>query len=624
MTKRVGRIGLATFAAAAVSAGAALAAGGTSIVDAGTGSFPERAYVISLDGTSKLTQADVQVTENGRPVEGVTLVPANSEGGVGTVLLIDASNSMGKSIGDAMASARSFAKATRGQAISVVTFNSRPTVLLPFTFDPAQIDEVLGKAPTLDEGTRIYDALAAAQAQIRDARLGAGRIVLITDGDDVGSTIPSDTVLDALDTEAVRVYTIGIDSPDFTADDLESIADRTGGTFARAAQSAAVKGIFADLGVKASSEYVLRYQSDARPGKDVDVAVQVKGADDALKVSYTSPSPGQGSPYEKSILDRIVQGWPLMLLMAILVVALVVYAVLQLSRLRTNRKLRARLSEYTELEREAAVRRDEVQALVAAAVEAPASRLRDTTWFKRFAMEAEIARISTPPQTLMLIACAIGAVIALILAAIVTPFLIIAAALPPFLLWVEVNRRAERTRRQFQEQLDDNLEVLASGLRAGHTLAGAMNRVVDEAAEPSRSEFRRVVTDERLGVPLDKALEVTAVRMRSSDVDQVALLALIQREAGGNMAEVLDQVIVNIRAREEVRRLVRVLTAQGRLSRWVITGVPIGLFAFILLINPDQIEPLFHHPVGQVSFVLAILGIFAGSYFIKRIVNIEL
>lgn len=619
-------IWVVTVAIAAALAGSAVAAdapAGPELIDAGTALFPDRAYVIALPVKRKLTANDVTVTEDGRAVENETVVPANSEGGVGTVILIDASNSMIGSIDKAMAAARSFAKTTQGQAISVVTFNTRPTVQLPFTFDKKQIDQALAASPTLAQGTKIYDALAAAQAQIRDAKLGAGRIVLISDGADVGSTIPADTVVGALENERVRVYTIGIDSPDFTADDLESIADTTGGGFALAKQPAALQGIFDELGVKASNEYVLRYRSEARPGRDVDVVVAIKGVPEELTTSYTSPRAGQGAPYEESFWSRIVQGWPAMLLITALVLGLIGYAIVRLSELRSNRKLRRRLGEYVEVEEEADRRRTDVTALLSVA-DSSTSRLQQMDWFQRFALETEIAGMGRSPQRLMAMACIGGLVLGVVLASLVSPFLILTAVLPPFFLWGEVSRRAAKTRSRFQEQLDDNLEVLGSGLRAGHSLVGAMSTVVDEAAEPSRSEFRRVVTDERLGVPLDQALEVTAARMKSTDLDQVALLALIQREAGGNMAEVLDQIIVNIRAREEVRRLVKVLTAQGRMARWVIIGVPVGLFFMILLINPDQIQPLFHDPIGQVSLVLAIIGIFLGSWFIKRIVAIEL
>ena len=154
------------------------------------------------------------------------------------------------------------------------------------------------------------------------------------------------------------------------------------------------------------------------------------------------------------------------------------------------------------------------------------------------------------------------------------PFWAILGLVPPIALNLYVRGKARKVRKDFGEQLPENLDVLASALRAGHSLAGAMGVVADEAPEPSKREYRRVVTDEQLGIPLDEALEVTAQRMQNPDIDQLAVLALVQREAGGNTAEVLDQVTRNIRARMDVRRLVTVLTAQGKFSSVVIAAVP--------------------------------------------------
>jgi tight adherence protein B len=187
-----------------------------------------------------------------------------------------------------------------------------------------------------------------------------------------------------------------------------------------------------------------------------------------------------------------------------------------------------------------------------------------------------------------------------------------------------VRNKARKTRNDFAEQLPENLDVLASALRAGHSLANAMGVVADEAPEPSKREFRRVVTDEQLGIPLDEALEVTAKRMQSTDMDQVAVLALVQREAGGNTAEVLDQVTTNIRARMDIRRLVKVLTTQGKFSSWVVAGVPVGVALFLLVTNPDYLDPLFHNPIGQVAAVMAVFMAIGGFYVIRRIVAIEL
>jgi len=187
-----------------------------------------------------------------------------------------------------------------------------------------------------------------------------------------------------------------------------------------------------------------------------------------------------------------------------------------------------------------------------------------------------------------------------------------------------VRGKARKVRNDFGEQLPENLDVLASALRAGHSLANAMGVVADEAPEPSKREFRRVVTDEQLGIPLDEALEVTAKRMQNPDIDQVAVLALVQREAGGNTAEVLDQVTKNIRARMDIRRLVKVLTAQGKFSSVVVAMVPIGIFLFLLLVNPSHLDPLFHDTIGQIGMVSAVLMTFLGFYIIRRIIAIEL
>jgi tight adherence protein B len=175
----------------------------------------------------------------------------------------------------------------------------------------------------------------------------------------------------------------------------------------------------------------------------------------------------------------------------------------------------------------------------------------------------------------------------------------------------------------FGDQLPDNLDVVASGLRAGHSLVGGLSLVVNEAAEPSRSEFRRVVADEQLGVPLEDALAVVARRMKSRDIEQVALVSSLQRETGSNSAEVLDRVIESIRERAALRRLIRSLTAQGRLSRWIVSFLPVGLLLAISALNPTYMKPLFTHTSGRIALTLGVIMIVTGSLVIKKIVDIK-
>ena len=165
---------------------------------------------------------------------------------------------------------------------------------------------------------------------------------------------------------------------------------------------------------------------------------------------------------------------------------------------------------------------------------------------------------------------------------------------------------------------------LASGVRAGHSLVGGLSLVVNDADEPSRSEFQRVVADEQLGIPLEDALETVARRMDNRDIEQVALVSSLQRETGGNAAEVLDRVVENIRERQGLRRLVHTLTAQGRLSRWIVSALPVGLLLLISAINPTYMKPLFHHTSGKVILAIGAIMIVAGSLVIKKIVEIKI
>jgi tight adherence protein B len=614
-------------AAASIAAVSAAAADGQAVqvVEAGTALFPDRSYILTLPTkpASALTAEDVKVTEDGARVKNLSVLSSASAEGIGTVLLIDASNSMKGSIQSAMEAARAFAARNPGQPLSVVFFNTKPTVALPFTTERAKIDKVLAMPPKLAEGTHVYDALAAAVAQVRGSALGAARIVLLSDGDDVGSTTSLDSALQQLDAQKVRVFTVGIQSPDFTPDDLEKIADKTGGAFAAADSPESLTRIYDDLGFQLGNEYLLRYRSTARPDENVDVDVVVKGTE-PVSFSYQSPSTGTAAPYKPALRDRLLQSWLLVPLVVGFMLALVVFTVRSIWSLRTNKKLVSRLGEFVTLpaEEQATARRKEVDLLLAAV--AQQKNKRSWRWLEGFSEDVDVAQIQQDPRKMVWISVLGGLVLGVLVGALFNPIWFFLAIVPPLGLNFFVRQKARRVRDDFSEQLPENLDVLASALRAGHSLAGAMGVVADEAPEPSKREFTRVVTDEQLGIPLDEALEVTATRMQNSDMDQVAVLALVQREAGGNTAEVLDQVTTNIRARMDVRRLVKVLTAQGKFSSVVVAMVPVGIFVFLLLVNPDHLDPLFHETIGQVASIMAILMCLLGFYVIRRIISIEL
>jgi tight adherence protein B len=193
----------------------------------------------------------------------------------------------------------------------------------------------------------------------------------------------------------------------------------------------------------------------------------------------------------------------------------------------------------------------------------------------------------------------------------------------PLLARAVIKRKVKAVRDEFADQFPGSLQVLASALRAGHSFNGALGVVVDHAREPARAELARVMQDDRLGVMPEDAIRKLARRMANRDIEQVALLAELQRTSGGNSAEILDTVVATIRERSEIRRLVRTLTAQGRMARWILTALPIFLTAFLWIVHPAVMKQFFTSGGGQIALVVAAIMVATGSVVIQRIVDIE-
>lgn len=195
--------------------------------------------------------------------------------------------------------------------------------------------------------------------------------------------------------------------------------------------------------------------------------------------------------------------------------------------------------------------------------------------------------------------------------------------LVPFGVLMVIKTLAERQRRLFAEQLPDNLQVVASSMRSGQTFMGALKSVVEDAPEPSRREIGRAVLDEQLGIPVAQALGQVTERMHSEDFQHVAIVAALQRETGGNTADVIDLVAETVRERIEIRRLVRGLTAQGRLSGLVLSMLPVGLLVFISVLNPTYVHPMFHTTTGLIALGIGGVLIVSGTVIIHKIVQID-
>ncbi len=186
-----------------------------------------------------------------------------------------------------------------------------------------------------------------------------------------------------------------------------------------------------------------------------------------------------------------------------------------------------------------------------------------------------------------------------------------------------VNRSVNKRRSDFEAQFPDVLDLVAASLQSGSSMAQALEMVVAEADEPAAGEFSRVLNATRLGLPLVDALKVMAERMGSRDLDWTVQAIVVQQRTGGRLADILHTVAEFMRGREEVRREVKALSAEGRLSAVVLGALPFALAGMILVMNPDYLNPLFTTIYGWVMMAVAGVMLAIGFFVMSRMVKIE-
>lgn len=196
----------------------------------------------------------------------------------------------------------------------------------------------------------------------------------------------------------------------------------------------------------------------------------------------------------------------------------------------------------------------------------------------------------------------------------------ILAAIGP-VAWLEIRRK--RRLRRFEVQLPDVLNLLAGSMRAGFSFAQGLEAVTDEASEPAKRELQRAFAESRLGRPVEDALEDSATRMHSVDLLWAVMAIRIQREVGGNLAELLDTVARTMTERERLKHEILSLTAEGRLSGWIL-GVFPPLFGGVLyLIQPDYMKVLFSSTIGMIALGISVIMAGFGFMWLRKIMAIE-
>jgi tight adherence protein B len=186
-----------------------------------------------------------------------------------------------------------------------------------------------------------------------------------------------------------------------------------------------------------------------------------------------------------------------------------------------------------------------------------------------------------------------------------------------------IRHKISRRAAEFERQLPDTLQLLAGSLRTGFSLNQALTSVVREGTEPTASEFARALAEVKLGAELEDALDDVATRMNCQDLHWVVIAVRISREVGGNLAEVLGTTVTLMRQRAELRGLVKVLSAEGRISARILVGLPFVIGGLIALTRPGYLEPLFHSAIGFALLAVGAVLLGLGSFWLSRLVKIE-
>jgi tight adherence protein B len=610
--------------AAALSVPAASTAG-VRLNGVDLGAYPAvRATVV----TSAPTSTPPALRENGQPVVGLQALNLGRSKTV--VLALDTSRSMaGTPLAKAAAAAAAFVRSKpASDRIAIVTFGNR--VVQQGGFSSATIDadnalRTIAVSPV--SGTALWDAVDLS-ARALAGQSGGRVLVLLTDGNDVGSQASEAAALASLHKAGVIAYPIAFGTHADVAG-LKALASGTGGSFHAGATSAELKAIYASIAAELQRTWRVEYLTTARPGDRLNLEVSAGrlGRGHATATVPGSYANGAGKTNPSPLLPSPLYGKLGDLIFTLLAGLLVLGAGLLVASTVRGSWLKQRLAPHIEPTRRTARRRTgrERLELFNGLFRATENAFGHRRQWRN--LELLLERADLPLRTVefawLLIGCSF---VLAVLAALsgsgsvgILAMFLLGAFVPYFVVWFKAKRRM----KAFEDQLPDLLITMAASLKAGHSFKQGVQSVVDEGQEPAAKELRRVLTDTQLGRPMEEALQETADRIGSKNFSFVITAVNIQRQVGGSLAGLFDMVADTVRDRQQFARKIRSLTAMGRASAYVLIGLPFFIAFAITLLNPTYMDPLYHSHAGHILIGLGLVMMVFGSLILKKIVSFK-
>jgi tight adherence protein B len=590
--------------------------------------------------------AQLEITADGQPVTDLEVVPiGDSTLPVGVVLVIDASGSMS---GDPIAAAKSAAtdfvtQARTEDRIALITFADEVLVLSGFTSNTeeliARIDSIEAGGETafndaVIKGTELYDAASA--------RSLLPNMIVLTDGEDTASVATLDQALAAVASSDVRVFGVALESPDFNPDPVEQIAQAGNGLFLSTPDPEELSTLYGEIIREISNTLVARFTSPISTPGDVEFAVAYQGltATTTFAVSgYATTTTAAAGPTTTATLAPITtivveSNSPLDTQTLILISAaglgltLFLFLVILFGREDEDDpgRFAKRLQAYGRRGRPTEEKRSFLERipLLNRFSEAAEEEVKKRGLLSGVNSALEQANIPMSPGEAILAMIglsAVGGVFALVFNGPIWGLITFGGLLLSMILLI--NFAGSREKKSFEKQLPDTLTLLSTSLRAGYSLLQAIEAVSAEAPNPTAREFSRAVVESRLGRSVTESLNGIVERTNSADFEWAVMAIDIQREVGGNLAEVLQTVADTMRARNRLKGEIKALTAEGRISAIVLGSLPFGLFAFLWFSNRDYLLPLLESNFGLMAMGVGLLLMAAGIWWLKKIVDIE-
>ena len=545
------------------------------------------------------------------------------------LLLLDAKASMAQYLPAVKSAVTEYTKTLPADVrMALVSISDQAKVALAPTTDRGEFLTAVGQINATGN-TPLSEGVKAASELIRTAGAGAyaeQRILLVSDGAEASTkqTLSALARTLKLNKTPVDVLPVAAGGPNATV--LQAVAGESGGrTYPAATDATALTTAFRTAAGVYRSQLVVTVDvpSDFF-GRTVNLHIAVTAGGTTIandqKITF-AVDPGA----EQTVAGAVVKPTPPWLIYAItafvFVALLVVLSALTRPVLATARH-RRRLAQVGQYAARAmpANAHDGTDSL-AALGDRLVRGLGAEEWLTRTLERAGIRLRPGQWALRAAVVCLASTVLFTVLLNI--PGLVIGLALGALASWLHLRYREDRRTGAFASGLPDALTLVIGSLRSGFALPQALDAMVKETTDPISTEFSRALTEVRLGADLEDALDRTATRMRSKDLSWTVMAIRIQREVGGNLAEVLGRTVETMRERDQMRRQIKALSAEGRMSAWVLISLPVIVTLLMLLIRPQYLAPMAHNPIGITMLVAALILLLLGGAWVFRLVKAE-